>query len=132
MSIWCYVLYIAVTAAIFYKIVRKMHKIKSPKFFGMRASEVFSAHRDIFLQKFAKLKNLGLATGIKLFGSIARGKDREDSDIDLLVFVHEASPSVFAKVTTILCDWIYFPVHVTLTDGNNYVPVHILETSVEL
>jgi predicted nucleotidyltransferase len=47
----------------------------------MRPSEVLASHRDEVL---AVLDEIG-ATNARVFGSIARGEDDEDSDVDLLV-----------------------------------------------
>lgn len=47
----------------------------------MRPSEVLSSQR---LQVLALAANRG-ASAVRVFGSVARGVDREDSDVDLLV-----------------------------------------------
>ena len=105
---------------------------RAPAFLGKRARDVFLENRHIFLQKFEELKKRGIATDIKLFGSIVSGEDGDRSDIDFLVFVHEANLHVFSEVESVLCKWIHFPVHITLKDDKNYVPELILETAVSL
>ncbi|ETD68492.1 nucleotidyltransferase [Pelistega indica] len=49
----------------------------------MRPSEVFYANRDAIREMF--LKNHPRLSNLRVFGSVARGEDREDSDIDFLV-----------------------------------------------
>ena len=49
----------------------------------MRPSEVIAAHRDRILALAAQRG----ARNVRVFGSVARGEDREGSDVDLLVDV---------------------------------------------
>jgi len=54
----------------------------------MKALEQLNRHRDNLLA----LASLHRATRVRIFGSVARGEDKPDSDIDLLVdFAPEAS-----------------------------------------
>ncbi|MBP2548765.1 putative nucleotidyltransferase [Neorhizobium galegae] len=47
----------------------------------MRPSEVLEKNRDVIRRLVAKHK----VTNPRVFGSVARGEDREDSDLDILV-----------------------------------------------
>jgi len=47
----------------------------------MRPSEVLERNRDVIRRLVAKRK----AENPRVFGSVARGEDREDSDLDILV-----------------------------------------------
>lgn len=48
----------------------------------MKPSELLKIHRNEILFRFAKRKKL---SNLRVFGSVARGEDTENSDIDFLV-----------------------------------------------
>lgn len=48
----------------------------------MKPSELLKIHRHEILLRFAKRKKL---SNLRVFGSVARGEDTENSDIDFLV-----------------------------------------------
>lgn len=102
------------------------------KYRNMRASEVLKLNRERFLKRFLILKNNALATDIRVFGSIARQTDTEDSDIDLLIGVYDASPRNYCLITDYMSEWIKFPVHITLNDGKIFIPLHILSEAIPL
>ena len=57
----------------------------------MRISELLKVHREDILQLAAKHG----AYNVRIFGSVARGEDRSDSDLDLLVDVGSNHSSWF-------------------------------------
>lgn len=52
----------------------------------MRPSEILALHKDEILERFEKHPKL---SNLRVFGSVARGEDTEESDIDFLI---EAAP----------------------------------------
>lgn len=48
----------------------------------MKPSELLHLHKDEILRRFSKRKNL---SNLRVFGSVARGEDTIESDIDFLV-----------------------------------------------
>lgn len=104
--------------------------IKARKFYGIRARDVFFRYRENFRQRFEYLRNTGIASDIRLFGSVARGDDDARSDIDFLVTVQKAHPEIYARVNEILCEWIRFPVHVLLIDDSLSVPERIMKEAI--
>ena len=73
------------------------------------------------------LEASGIASNLRIFGSIARGTDTEDSDIDFLVDVKERSPKTYVQLQEALADWIRFPVHITMDDGTGDIPEKIVK-----
>ena len=103
---------------------------KAAKFYGIRASEIFERYRAKFKNKFAVLEAECTASNLRIFGSIVRGTDTEDSDIDFLVDVKERSPKNYIRIQEVLSDWIRFPVHITMDDGSGDVPEKIINEGI--
>jgi uncharacterized protein len=70
---------------------------------------------------------------VRLFGSVARGEDRPDSDIDLLVdFTEDSSLFDVMRMTRELQDVLGHPVDVVSAGGLKDRDQDIIEDSVEL
>jgi len=70
---------------------------------------------------------------VRLFGSVARGDDRPDSDIDLLVdFAPESSLFDLIRMTRELEELLGHPVDVVSTGGLKDRDHHIIAESVDL
>jgi len=70
---------------------------------------------------------------VRLFGSVARGDDRPDSDIDLLVdFDLDSSLFDLMRMTRELEELLGHPVDVVSTAGLKDRDAHILRESVDL
>jgi predicted nucleotidyltransferase len=70
---------------------------------------------------------------VRLFGSVARGDDRPDSDIDLLVdFDQDSSLFDLMRMTRELEELLGHPVDVVSTAGLKDRDGHILSESVDL
>jgi predicted nucleotidyltransferase len=70
---------------------------------------------------------------VRLFGSVARGEDRPDSDIDLLVdFTEDSSLFDLIRITRELQDMLGHPVDVVSTGGLKDRDQDILKDSVDL
>jgi uncharacterized protein len=73
------------------------------------------------------------ASRVRLFGSVARGDDRPDSDIDLLVdFDQDSSLFDLIRMTRELEELLGHPVDVVSTGGLKERDRHILSESVDL
>ena len=73
------------------------------------------------------------ASRVRLFGSVARGEDRPDSDIDLLVdFTEDSSLFDVMHMTEELQDVLGHPVDVVSAGGLKDRDRDILQDSVEL
>jgi uncharacterized protein len=73
------------------------------------------------------------ASRVRLFGSVARGEDRPDSDIDLLVdFTEDSSLFDVMHMTRELQDVLGHPVDVVSAGGLKDRDRDILQDSVEL
>lgn len=73
------------------------------------------------------------ASRVRLFGSVARGEDRPDSDIDLLVdFTEDSSLFDVMRMTRELQDVLGHPVDVVSAGGLKDRDRDILQDSVEL
>ena len=73
------------------------------------------------------------ANRVRLFGSVARGDDRPDSDIDLLVdFAPESSLFDLMRMTRELEELLGHPVDVVSTGGLKDRDQHILAESIDL
>jgi predicted nucleotidyltransferase len=73
------------------------------------------------------------ASRVRLFGSVARGEERPDSDIDLLVdFTEDSSLFDLMRMTRELQDVLGHPVDVVSAGGLKYRDRDILEESVDL
>lgn len=106
--------------------------IKANRFYGKRASDVLATSLHKFLEKSAKLESAGIAGNLRVFGSIAKGTDTEQSDIDFWVDVTELSPRVYVMLEQAPSDWSRFPVHITMDDGSGIIPENIVRESVKL
>lgn len=93
--------------------------MKSPKYYGLRAGEVFELLQDTLKSRFETLRREGIASRLRVFGSVAKGTDRRWSDIDLLVDVPEITPHIHVRVEDVLSEGIAFPIHITLNDGKS-------------
>lgn len=91
---------------------------KAAKFYGIRASEIFERYRAKFKNKFAVLEAEGRVSNLRIFGSIVRGTDTEDSDIDFLVDVKERSPKNYVRIT--------------MDDGLGDVPINIIKQGIPI
>lgn len=82
---------------------------------GRRPTDAILAHREEILER---LRRDG-ATQIFVFGSVARGEDRPDSDIDLLVDHLDVSAYSWAipKAATELAELLGFPVEIAEVDA---------------
>lgn len=109
-----------------------MIKSKSPCFYGKRASLVLAEYRQVFLRNFQELESMGLATDLRVVGSVAIGRDTCKSDIDFLVKVKDDSMPVWLRVHQALADWIRFPVHITLERDGAPLPECMLRQAVPL
>lgn len=109
-----------------------MDKPKSPRFYGKRASMVLAEHRDMFLRNFRELESMGLASDIRITGSVATGQDTCKSDIDFLVKVKDDSMPVWHRIQQAMADWIAFPVHVTLEREGIPLPECMLRQAIPL
>jgi predicted nucleotidyltransferase len=73
------------------------------------------------------------ASRVRLFGSVARGEDRPDSDIDLLVdFTEDSSLFDLIRITRELQDVLGHPVDVVSSGGLKDRDRDILDDSVDL
>jgi uncharacterized protein len=73
------------------------------------------------------------ANRVRVFGSVARGDDRPDSDIDLLVdFAPDSSLFDLMRMTRELEELLGHPVDVVSTGGLKDRDRHILAESVDL
>lgn len=105
---------------------------RAEQYCGMRARDVFLENRNAFLERFAALVERGLASDIRVFGSVARGDDDEESDIDLLVSVPRITGRIHWDIAVELSGWLDFPVHVVLDDGHGLLSERILKEAVPL
>lgn len=73
------------------------------------------------------------ANRVRLFGSVARGDDRPDSDIDLLVdFSQDSSLFDLMRMTRELEELLGHPVDIVSTGGLKERDQHILSESIDL
>jgi hypothetical protein len=73
------------------------------------------------------------ANRVRIFGSVARGDDQPDSDIDLLVdFAPDSSPFDLIRMARELEELLGHPVDVVSTGGLKDRDRHILAESVDL
>lgn len=109
-----------------------MDRPKSPRFYGKRASEILAENKQIFLANFKELESKGVATDIRVIGSVATGNDTCKSDIDFLIKVTDDSMPVWRQLQDFLAGWICFPVHIAMEMEGFPLPECILRQAIPL